>query len=478
MSATTQPTPPAPPNGDFIHIDWHDIVPSPDNLRTQLTELDELANSIAEVGLLQPLTVMPRLYDTEAGETTPAGWDISDAPEFVLVAGHRRHAAIGLLIEQGRWPDRRPLPCWTPDHIDTMSDTDQRTIAMLVENLQRVDLDPIEEAGGYQRLVDKGWTNTRIGQATGRNADRVAGRIRLLDLPPKFQAKVSDGTLTLGLASKIAAAPAEVRDVLAEQKTTPNEAAVNQAARSHEIGLAKSLIARVIADRGFCDDQQSWQVSPRTHELVATVTPEGLADVLVPDDGRKIDILTATYRDPIEVTVWARNTKDDDSSPAAPAVDVAALEAWRARCREITAEYRAKINTFHAASDELVTEFAGVAVTKDVAASALWWIIALDTYDAQETASRRGWYTAPDLDDDDLAETAFLEWVRQPANLTRTVAALILSGTEQTPLRDAFNALVTDRLGPLPVRENDPPHPTDAFGTNGTNDDDDDQDET
>jgi ParB family chromosome partitioning protein len=145
------------------------IVPAEDNLRRRVGDLRDLTASIAAVGVVEPLVVSP---DGEG--------------HYRIVAGHRRHAAA-------QKAGLTELPC----AIRTLSDT-ERVEIMLVENLQRSDLSPIEEAAGYFRLVEHGLTQRELAARVGRSPRHVAARLTLLELPRRVQDELHAGRLTVG----------------------------------------------------------------------------------------------------------------------------------------------------------------------------------------------------------------------------------------------------------------------------------------
>lgn len=159
-------------------------------------ELEELRASIQANGLLQPLLVRPR----------GAG--------FELVAGERRFRAI----QELRWRD-------VPVHVRDLDDQAVLTLA-LIENLQRSDLNPIEEAEGYQELVARfSLTQQQVGAAVGRERSTVANMLRLLALPTAVRQMVRGGELSLGHARALLALADEgsilalARDVVADGLT-------------------------------------------------------------------------------------------------------------------------------------------------------------------------------------------------------------------------------------------------------------------
>lgn len=175
-------------------IPVQDIVLADDNVREKVGNVHELALSIANTGLLQPLLVSP----------------VEGNGHFRVVAGNRRLTAIELVRTH---PDKYPttfdfdsVPCLVEERSEG-----QRTAAMLVENLQRVDLNPIEEARGYFRLVrDQGWSQTDIAARIGKSKAHVSKRLLLLTLPTEALKLIEKGDLSIEAAlqlAKLAEAP-------------------------------------------------------------------------------------------------------------------------------------------------------------------------------------------------------------------------------------------------------------------------------
>ena len=150
-------------------------------------EIDELAASIRRHGILQPILVR---------EATDGGYQI--------VAGERRWRAA-----------QRAQLHEVPVLVRQLDESDVLEIA-IVENVQRADLDPIEEAAGYRLLVERfGHTQDAIAEALGKSRSHVANLMRLLQLPEKVQRMVVDGVLTAGHARALITADDPVG--LAEQ---------------------------------------------------------------------------------------------------------------------------------------------------------------------------------------------------------------------------------------------------------------------
>lgn len=168
-----------------------DIFPNPDQPRTHFneSELKELSDSILEHGVLQPLLVRKKNNGYE------------------IIAGERRYQASKLAgLEE------------LPVIIKDVDDQEMLAIA-LIENLQRSDLNPIEEAKGYRQLIDSsGMTQEALSKAVSKSRSAITNSLRILDLPEQVQQYIFDGKLTAGHARAILAVPYEdARIKLAEK---------------------------------------------------------------------------------------------------------------------------------------------------------------------------------------------------------------------------------------------------------------------
>ena len=155
-----------------------ELDPNPDQPRRTFSEesISQLADSIREQGVLQPLLVAP-----------------ASGGRYMIIAGERRFRA-------GRMAGLETLPCIVKD-IDVIR---QREIA-LIENLQREDLNPIEAARGVKALMDQcGYTQEKIGERLGKSRPAIANMIRLLQLPDEVTEMVKDGLLSAGHARVLA----------------------------------------------------------------------------------------------------------------------------------------------------------------------------------------------------------------------------------------------------------------------------------
>lgn len=177
------------------------ITPNKDQPRKlfKVDELAELADSIKQNGILQPLLVRKR----------GSGYEI--------VAGERRYQAAKAagLTE-------------VPVVIREISDDDVFKLA-LIENLQRSDLSPIEEARGYkQLLMDKGLTQEELAKALSKSRSAITNTIRLLDLPEEVQKYVEEGQLSAGHARAILAVPQEEARIRLAEKVIQEKLSVRQ----------------------------------------------------------------------------------------------------------------------------------------------------------------------------------------------------------------------------------------------------------
>jgi len=160
-------------SGALRELPMSSLRPNPYQPRTYIDEtaLAELAASIEASGLLQPVVVRPR------------------SGGYELIAGERRWRAV----ERLGWPRIAAV----------VKDVDDQTLLTLalIENLQRDDLSPIDEAAGYRRLSDEfRLPQSEIARIVGRNRSTVANLLRLLQLPDEIQAMVHRGELSEGHA--------------------------------------------------------------------------------------------------------------------------------------------------------------------------------------------------------------------------------------------------------------------------------------
>lgn len=152
------------------------VFANPDQPRRSFNEEDlaDLANSIAEKGIIQPLIVRP--------DPTRRGC-------FQIVAGERRWRAA-----QRAKVDRVPVLVRELDDLEVLE-------IAIIENVQRADLNPVDEARGYQMLMDKfGHTQEKLSDALGKSRSYLANAMRLLNLPIPVLEMLEDGRLSVGHA--------------------------------------------------------------------------------------------------------------------------------------------------------------------------------------------------------------------------------------------------------------------------------------
>lgn len=164
-------------SGRDVPIEYLRANPFQPRHRFDKDDQESLVASVREHGILQPILV--RRVPSE-GE---------DAVSYEIIAGERRWRAA----QEARLTR-------VPVLVRDFNDSEALEIA-LVENVQRVDLSPIEEAAGYQRLIDEfGHTQEALGQLIGRSRSHIANTMRLLNLPEEVRGMLADGRLTAGHA--------------------------------------------------------------------------------------------------------------------------------------------------------------------------------------------------------------------------------------------------------------------------------------
>lgn len=154
-----------------------EIEPNRDQPRKHFSteSISSLADSIREHGILQPILVRPL-----------------DTGGYQIVAGERRWRAARMLgLDE------------VPVNIKELSDTETMQIA-IIENLQRENLNPIEEASGYSELIESyGMTQEQVGKMVGKSRSAIANSVRLLTLPQRVQKMVENGELSSGHAKAL-----------------------------------------------------------------------------------------------------------------------------------------------------------------------------------------------------------------------------------------------------------------------------------
>lgn len=188
--------------GNIVEIELSSIEVNPFQPRTHFNEEDlkELADSIRELGVIQPITVRKL-----------------DGHKFQLVSGERRFRASKLIGSTT-----------IPAYIRLANDQEMLEMA-LVENIQRKDLDPIEVALSYQRLIDEiNLTQEELSKRVGKDRSTVTNYLRLLKLDPIIQTGMRDGFLSMGHGRALISVDNFVKQLDIYEKIIKNNLSVRQ----------------------------------------------------------------------------------------------------------------------------------------------------------------------------------------------------------------------------------------------------------
>ena len=210
---------------ECTRLTWQAIVPSTLQPRKDFGReaLQELIDSIRQHGIIQPLIVR------RAPASPSSGGQVGT--RFELIAGERRWRAaqeIGLAT--------------VPAIVRTANDLEVLELS-LIENLQRADLNPIEEAQGYARLANEfGMRQEDIALKVGRSRAAVANALRLLDLHPQVQVWLAQNLLSVGHAKVLLALKAPEEQLLAAETVLRRNATVRSTERlvARQLGIGRS----------------------------------------------------------------------------------------------------------------------------------------------------------------------------------------------------------------------------------------------
>jgi ParB family transcriptional regulator, chromosome partitioning protein len=192
--------------------------------------LADLAASIREHGLIQPLIV------------TRQGPD-----RYQLIAGERR------------WQAARLAGLPTVPAIVKEATPQQMLELALVENIQRADLNPLEEAAAYQHLVDEfGLTQEQVSERVGKSRSAIANTLRLLRLPAEVRQALADSTIHEGHARTLLALPTAEAQVAALRVVVNKDLSVRQ---------AEELVRRLLAEQRTAKEKVQPAVAPETRAL-------------------------------------------------------------------------------------------------------------------------------------------------------------------------------------------------------------------
>ncbi len=215
----------AKPMSEMTEIKLSDIIPNPTQPRTEFDEeaLEELAESIRQLGLIQPITVK------RAGD------------KYIIISGERRWRAsqkAGLTV--------------VPAYIREVDDTTLHAMA-LVENIQREDLNAIEISLGMQRLVDEcGLTQETLAERLGKKRSTVANYLRLLNLPEEVQFAIKGGVISMGHAKALAAVESKAKQLSILKRCVKSNLSVRQVEELvRAASEKKAKVAAPIADEEY-----------------------------------------------------------------------------------------------------------------------------------------------------------------------------------------------------------------------------------
>ena len=189
------------PMTEMTEIELSNIIPNPTQPRTEFDEeaLEELADSIRQLGLIQPITVK------------------RDGDKYIIISGERRWRAS----------EKAGLKSM-PAYIRDVDDTTLHAMA-LVENIQREDLNAIEISLGMQRLIEEcGLTQEALAERLGKKRSTVANYLRLLNLPEEVQLAVKSGIISMGHAKAIAGAESKTKQLSLLKRCIKSSLSVRQ----------------------------------------------------------------------------------------------------------------------------------------------------------------------------------------------------------------------------------------------------------
>jgi len=300
------------PVAELQWVNVADLHAAEDNLRQELGDLSDLA-SVATLGVLEPVLLTPRA-----------------AGGYTIVAGHRRHAAAvaaGLLR--------------VPATIRAYTD-DERIEVMLVENLQRRTLGPLDEARGYQRLLELGLRQQAIAERLGISQSHVSKRLALLNLPTEAVDALHSGGITVTEAvelTKLAKHPERLAEALRQgQEWGDVTEAVRQEIDEQRAQEVREASLRTLQDRrvkvveapmyGWYDRKEKpldqLRLNPAEH------AKEKCHGAAVMSDGRIVEVCRKPENHASPAAI-ARMERETDAQRAERAKDKARRDAAKAR---------------------------------------------------------------------------------------------------------------------------------------------------
>lgn len=433
--------------GELVTLTPSKIKHAVANVRADVGDVTDLAESIATHGLISPLRV--------DGDNN-------------LIAGHRRLAAIEKLIEQKRWTGG--IPCFV-----VATDEPQSIVAMLIENLQRVDLNPVEEALGFQRLaVEHGMKAGDIARHVNRSVTHVRERISLCALPAPVLESLRSGDMKIQTALHLLKLDSTRLERLLKKGPNPTEYQVLDAIQRAKKADAEAPIKKLLKEAGFkIDSYVSGKANLHSARCTLDTLP-GQLDKIPASRGGKIATLN-NYDSPITVSLYwdmtekeiakrqaeadkAKEKRDqehaefvaqqNDHFAAQLAITPADVQEWYALCERMTSEYEMKSDAAAEQVSEATVTFLRDLPTKDVAAMALRYVAAnfLSNFAWRLRDEDTAAFIKKVLDiaekDLVLLETREVDWkatVLGNAKYITRAAALSLHSNNSTQLTSAIN---------------------------------------
>jgi len=236
------------------------IRPNPEQPRRRIDpeELQHLAESIAEHGVLQPILV------------------VEGGTGYTLIAGERRLRASTLAGLET-----------IPAIVRTANDQEQLALA-LVENIQRSDLNALDEARGYRRLIDEfSLTQEQVAQQVGRSRPTIANSLRILDVAADVQQAVADGTISGGHARALASLESHARQAVVLAAVV---------ARSLSVRQTEGLVAAARVEGGTGERPERRPIDPDMQHMESRMR-DALGTKVTIAAGRKGGRITIAWYD-------------------------------------------------------------------------------------------------------------------------------------------------------------------------------------
>lgn len=246
--------------GNIVELDLDSVEVNPFQPRSHFNDeaLQELATSIRELGVIQPITVRKL-----------------DFNKFQLVSGERRFRASKLIGLET-----------IPAYIRIANDQESLEMA-LVENIQRQDLDPIEIALSYQRLIDEiQLTQEKLSDRVGKKRSTIANYLRLLKLDPIIQTGIRDGFVSMGHGRALVNIDIKEDQISIYEKIVGDNLSVRDTERlvkaHHEGGSYKNGVKKVIVAPNFVSSSKQELTDHFTTKVIIQASENGKGKITLP----------------------------------------------------------------------------------------------------------------------------------------------------------------------------------------------------